>query len=98
MLVEINLLPKREQKSRLIPLLSIVFAVLLIVGAATFYVIVQRMEQQIAQLKRSSIKRKRYESQKKKNKNSCEHICRSPVARSDSMGGAISDSYGRAFT
>lgn len=51
MLVEINLLPKREQKSRFIPLLSIVFTVLLIVGATIFYVIVQRMEQQIAQLK-----------------------------------------------
>lgn len=51
MLVEINLLPKRERKSQLIPLLSIVVAMLLIVGATTFYVIVQRMEQQITQLK-----------------------------------------------
>ncbi|AXM89621.1 pilus assembly protein PilN [Anoxybacillus ayderensis] len=51
MLVEINLLTKRERKSRLIPLLSIVAAVLFIVGATTFYFVVQRMEQQIAQLK-----------------------------------------------
>lgn len=51
MLVEINLLPKRERKSQLIPLLPIVVAMLLIVGAITFYVIVQRMEQQITQLK-----------------------------------------------
>ncbi|KIQ94896.1 hypothetical protein LH47_00974 [Anoxybacillus thermarum] len=51
MLVEINLLPKREKKSRLIPLLSIVAAVLFIVSATTFYFVVQRMEQQIAQLK-----------------------------------------------
>lgn len=51
MLVEINLLPKRERKSRFMPLLSIVVAMLLIVGATTFYVIVQRMEQQITQLK-----------------------------------------------
>lgn len=51
MLVEINLLPKRERKSRLLPLLLIVAAVLLLVGATTFYFVIQRMEQQIAQIK-----------------------------------------------
>ncbi|OOE05677.1 pilus assembly protein PilN [Anoxybacillus kestanbolensis] len=51
MLVEINLLPKRERKSRLLPLLLIVAAVLLLVGATTFYFVIQHMEQQISQLK-----------------------------------------------
>lgn len=51
MLVEINLLPKRERKSRLLSLLLIVAAVLLLVGATTFYFVIQHMEQQISQLK-----------------------------------------------
>ncbi|EMT46343.1 PilN domain-containing protein [Anoxybacillus flavithermus] len=51
MLVEINLLPKRERKSRLLPLLLIVAAVLLLVSATTFYFVIQHMEQQISQLK-----------------------------------------------